>query len=100
MPSTSRFRVPKATIAGAYGAAILWFCRRTFGEVPDNRYVMWHHRKVLRATLGFERRVARFDALDPHLESFAQLEDGLVTGPATRRRVGLRRTDRGARGAG
>ena len=73
MPSTSNFRVPKATITGAYGAAILWFCRRTFGEVPDNLYVMWHHRKVLRATLGFEQRVAKFDALDPHLKSYAQL---------------------------
>ena len=54
MPSSSRFRVPKATITGAYGAAMPWFCRR---------------------------RVARFDARDPHLESF-HLEDVLVTGPA------------------
>ena len=73
MTSTSTFRVPRATIRGAYGSAILWFCRRTFGEVPDNLYVLWHNRKVLRATLGFERSVAKFDALDPHLKSYAQL---------------------------
>lgn len=73
MPSTSTFRIPKATIAGPYGAAVLWFCRRTFGEAPDNLYVLWHHRKVLRATLAFEQKVARFDALDPHLKTYAQL---------------------------
>ena len=73
MTSTSTFRVPKATIRGAYGAAVVWFCRRTFGEVPDNLHVFWHNRKVLRATLGFEQKVAKFDALDPHLKSYAQL---------------------------
>ena len=73
MTSTRTFRVPKATIRGAYGAAVVWFCRRTFGEVPDNLYVFWHNRKVLRATLGFEQKVAKFDALDPHLKSYAQL---------------------------
>ena len=73
MPSTSSFRIPKATITGAYGAAVLWFCRRTFGEVPDNLYVFWHNRKVLKATVGFEQKVAKFDALDPHLKTYAQL---------------------------
>jgi AhpD family alkylhydroperoxidase len=80
MPSTSRFRVPKATITGAYGAAVLWFCRRTFGEVPDNLYVFWHNRKVLRATLGFERSVAKFDALDPHLKTFAEMASAAAIG--------------------
>ena len=73
MPSTSTFRIPKATITGPYGAAMLWFCRRTFGEIPDNLYVFWHNRKVLKATLGFEQKVAKFDAFDPHLKTHAQL---------------------------
>ena len=73
MPSTSRFRIPKATITGAYGAAVLWYCRRTFGDVPDNLYVLWHNRKVLKATLSFEQKVAKFDALDPQLKVFAEM---------------------------
>jgi len=73
MPSTSTFRVPKASITGAYGAAVLWFCRRTFGEVPDNLYVFWHNRKVLKATLSFEQKVARFDSLDRQLRVLAEM---------------------------
>ncbi len=71
MPST--FRVPKATITGPYGKALSWYARRTYGQVPDSAYVLWHHRPALRAIFGLERRVARFDRLDPHLASFAQM---------------------------
>ena len=49
MTSTSTFRVPRATISGVYGKALEWWARRTYGEVPDNAYVLWHNRKVLRA---------------------------------------------------
>jgi AhpD family alkylhydroperoxidase len=73
MPSTSTFRVPKAAIRGGYGRALEWYARRTYGEVPDNAYVLWHNRKVLRAIFGLEQRVAKFDALDEHLKTYAQL---------------------------
>ncbi|QZY29395.1 carboxymuconolactone decarboxylase family protein [Nocardioides coralli] len=71
MPSTSTFRVPPAALTGVLGRALGWYARRTFGEVPDNARVLWHHRRVLRAVLGFEQRVQRFDALDPHLRTYA-----------------------------
>ena len=73
MASTSRFRVPKAAISGGYGRLLTWYARRTFGEVPDNVYVLWHNRKVLKAVLSFEQRVAKFDALDPHLRTYAEM---------------------------
>ena len=73
MPSTSTFRVPPATIRGLYGAALQWYARRTYGEVPDNAYVLWHNRKVLKAIFGFEQKVAKLDALDPHLQTYAQM---------------------------
>ena len=73
MPSTSTFRVPPAHIRGLYGNALQWYARRTFGEVPDTAYVLWHNRKVLRAIFGFEQKVAKLDALDPHLQTYAQL---------------------------
>jgi AhpD family alkylhydroperoxidase len=69
MPST--FRIPKASITGAYGKALLTYAKRTYGQVPDNAYVLWHHQRALRAVLGFERKVARFDRLDPHLKTCA-----------------------------
>ena len=78
MPST--FRIPKATVSGLYGKAISAYARRTYGQVPDNAYVLWHHRPVLKAVLKFEQRVAKWRALDPTLKSYAQLASAGVIG--------------------
>ena len=71
MPST--FRIPKATVTGLYGKALSVYARRAYGQIPDNAYVLWHHHKVLKAVLGFEQKVAKWDRLDPNLKSYAQL---------------------------
>lgn len=73
MSAPSTFRVPRAPLTGLTGRAVRWYARRTYGQVPDNAYVLLHHRKALRAVLGFEQRVARFAALDPHLRTYAVL---------------------------
>ena len=78
MPST--FRIPKATITGLYGRVMSAYARRTWGQVPDNAYVLWHNRKVLKAIFGFEGKVAKWDALDPTLKSYAQLASAGVIG--------------------
>jgi AhpD family alkylhydroperoxidase len=46
---------------------------RLWGEVPDNARVLFHHRPVTRAVFGFEQKVARWKALDPHLKTYAQM---------------------------
>ena len=71
MPST--FRIPKATITGLYGKVMSAYARRTFGQVPDGLYVYFHHKPLLKAVLGFEGKVAKWEALDPTLKSYAQL---------------------------
>ena len=78
MPST--YRIPRATITGAYGRLLEAYARRTWGQVPDNAYVMWHHRKAMNAVFGFERKVAKWDALDPNLQSYAQMASAAVIG--------------------
>ena len=78
MPST--FRIPKAAITGLQGRALSLYARRAYGQVPDNAYVYWHHRKVLRAVLRFERKVATWNRLDPTLKSYAQLASAGVIG--------------------
>lgn len=78
MPST--FRIPKATVSGLYGKAMSAYARRTYGQIPDNAYVLWHHRPVLKAVLKFEQRVAKWRALDPNLKSYAQLASAGVIG--------------------
>jgi AhpD family alkylhydroperoxidase len=71
MPST--FRVPKAQVTGLYGKLITGYARRTYGEVPDNLYVLWHNRKALKAVFKLEQAFAKADALDPHLKMYAQI---------------------------
>ena len=81
MPSTSTFRIPKARVDGLYG----WFMtqyakRRLGGEFPDNGYVYFHHKDLLKAVLGFENKVAKWDRLDATLKSYAQLASAGVIG--------------------
>lgn len=78
MPST--FRIPRATITGLYGRVMTAYAERTWGQVPDNAFVLWHHRGVLKAVVGFERKVARWSALDAHLKSYAVMASAATIG--------------------
>ncbi|MFC6705440.1 carboxymuconolactone decarboxylase family protein [Flexivirga alba] len=80
MPSTSTFRIPKAPITGAYGAVMKTYARRKWGEVPDNGYVYFHNKPVMKAVLGFEQKVQRWKALDPRLQSYATMATAGVIG--------------------
>lgn len=80
MPSTSRFRIPKAEITGLYGAVMTRYAKRAFGEVPDGAYVYFHHKPVLKAVMGFEGKVARWRALEPTLKAYAQLAAAAAIG--------------------
>lgn len=76
----SQFRIPPARLDGAYGALMTRVARRMWGEVPDNARVLWHHRSVMRAVFGFEQKVARWSALDPHLKAYAEMASAGVIG--------------------
>ena len=81
MPSTSTFRIPKAEITGVYGAMMKLFAKRMLGgEFPDNGYVYFHHKPVLKAILSFEGKVEKWDRLDENLKSYAQLVSAGVIG--------------------
>lgn len=71
MPST--FRIPKAELRGPVAAAMKAWSKRAYGDVPDVGYVLWHHKPVMRAWLAFERKVAKWDRLDPDLAMLAQI---------------------------
>ena len=76
----SQFRIPQARLDGAYGALMTRIARRTWGQVPDNAYVLWHNKAVLRAVFGFEQKVGRWKALDPHLKAYAEMASAGVIG--------------------
>jgi AhpD family alkylhydroperoxidase len=78
MPSS--FRIPKARIDGAYGAVMTRVAQRMWGQVPDNAYVLWHNKPVLKAVFGFENKVKKWSALDPHLKAYAEMASAGVIG--------------------
>jgi alkylhydroperoxidase family enzyme len=69
----SQFRIPQARLDGAYGALMTRVAKRMWGQVPDNAYVLWHNKPVLKAVFGFEQKVAKWSALDPHLKAYAEM---------------------------
>lgn len=76
----SNFRIPKAKLDGLRGRVLTAYARRTYGEVPDFAYVMYHHKPLTMATLSFEGKVAKFDALDPHLKTYAVMATAAMIG--------------------
>jgi len=76
----SRFRIPKARITGLYGTVLTAYARRKWGQLPDNGYVLWHNRRVLKTTLALEASVVKWKALDPSLSSYAQMAAAGVIG--------------------
>ena len=70
---SSTFRIPKAELTGPYGRMLEAYCRRTYGQVLDGAYVVFHNRPVMRALFGFERKVAKWKELDPHLKTYATM---------------------------
>ena len=71
MASTTR--IPKAEISGPYGYLLRRFSRKMLGEVPDALGVMWHNRAVITSSMGFGRKVQKWNQLDPNLKSFAHM---------------------------
>ena len=69
----SNTRVPKAEIAGVYGAVLKRFSRKMFGVVPDALGVMWNNRPVLKVGLGLGQKAAKWNECDEDLKSYAHM---------------------------
>jgi AhpD family alkylhydroperoxidase len=76
----AKARVPLEEPTTLLGKAVAWYSRREFGEVVDNGLAMLHNPPVLKAVLGFERKVDKWDALDPDLKALAQAVSAAVIG--------------------
>ena len=77
---SSTTRIPKAEITGLYGYLLKRFSRKMLGEVPEPAEVMWHNRAVLISSMGFGRKVQKWDQLDPNLKSFAHMAVAALVG--------------------
>ena len=66
-------RVPLDEPGSLFGRMIAWYTKRAYGDVLDNALALLHNPPVLKAVLGFEKKVAKWDRLDPDLKNLAQL---------------------------
>ena len=73
-------RVPLDEPGGLVGRMITWYSRRAYGDVLDNGLALLHNRPVLWAVLGFERKVAKWDRLDPDLKILAEMASASAIG--------------------
>jgi hypothetical protein len=70
---TSNTRVPRAEITGPCGAVLRKISRKMFGAVPEPLEVLWHHRPVLRFSLGLGRKATKWNECDEDLKSYAHM---------------------------
>jgi alkylhydroperoxidase family enzyme len=56
------------------------FSRKLLGDVPEPAEVMWHNRAVLTSSMGFGRKVQKWDQLDANLKSFAHMAVASLVG--------------------
>jgi alkylhydroperoxidase family enzyme len=77
---TSTTRVPKAEITGPYGALMKRISTRMFGDVAEPLEVMWHHRPVLKFSLGLGQKAAKWSECDENLKSYAHLAVASLVG--------------------
>lgn len=73
-------RVPLDGNHGLLGRFVSWYCKRTYGDVPDNALALMHNTPILFAVMKFEGKVAKWDKLDPDLKNLAQLASASVIG--------------------
>ena len=73
-------RVPLDVPDTLFAKAMVWYSKRTYGDVLDNGLALLHNVPVLKAVIGFEKKVEKWDALDPDLKNMAQLASAAVIG--------------------
>ena len=66
-------RIPATEITGVYGSLVKAMSRKMLGQVPEAVGVLWHHPAVMRAQLGFGRKVDSWNRLDRDLASYAAM---------------------------
>jgi alkylhydroperoxidase family enzyme len=73
-------RVPLTEPTSLFGRLMTWYSRRTYGDVLDPGLAMLHNRRVLMSVLRLERRVEKWDRLDPDLKTLAEMTAASVIG--------------------
>jgi len=77
---TGTTRIPEIEITGLYGAVVRTFSKKMFGEVPDALKVAWHHKPVLKFTMGIGQKTRKWHECDENLKTFAHMAVSSLVG--------------------
>jgi alkylhydroperoxidase family enzyme len=69
-----------AEITGLYGAIVKRLSKKLLGQVPESVGVVWHHRPVLKFTLGIGQKTRKWHECDESLKSFAHMAVASLVG--------------------
>ncbi len=73
-------RIPLDLPTGILGRLLTWYAQRTYGDIPDTGLALFHNKPVLKAVMGYERKVAKWGALDADLKVLAEMASASVIG--------------------
>ena len=73
-------RLPKAEVTGVWGFLLKRLARKQLGAVPEAVGVMWHNRPVLFSSMGFGRKLDKWNQLDRNLKAFAHMAVASLVG--------------------
>lgn len=73
-------RVPLEVPKSLFGRLLVWYSRRTYGDVLDNGLALLRNRPVLMDTATFERKVDKWGKLEPNLKTLAVMASASVIG--------------------
>ena len=68
---TGSARVPATEITGLYGGVLKLAMRKMVGRVPESTAIMWHNPRVFKDTMGFGRKMEKWDRVEPNLATWA-----------------------------
>ena len=77
---TANTRIPTAEVAGVYGALIKAAAKKMVGRVPESLGVLWHHKAVMKDSMGIGRKLENWHELDPDLATYAAMASAATIG--------------------
>lgn len=73
-------RIPTAEVTGVHGALIKAAAKKMIGRVPDSLGVLWHHKAVMKDSMGIGRKLENWHELDPDLATYAAMASAATIG--------------------
>jgi len=77
---TSETRIPPIEVTGAFGALVKFGARKMIGRVPASIGVLWHHKAVMKDSMGIGRKVEGWHELAPDLATYAAMASAATIG--------------------